>query len=110
MKNMVNVSCFGLSTVFRYLEYPSLTLHLFLSALQAMCHEGTRKTRNWAIGSAISVQASKVAEWIRIEKGSSTKLVSLEGPHCSNQSGKGADLKNFDLAVIPLTHQSGSSS
>jgi hypothetical protein len=46
---------------------------LSLSALQVKCHIGTRTTQNWAIGSTISVDASKLAKWIRNEKGCSMK-------------------------------------
>jgi hypothetical protein len=42
---------------------------------QAVCQLSTKKTRNWAVGSTVSVNASRMAEWSRNEKRSSPRLV-----------------------------------
>jgi hypothetical protein len=51
--------------------------HVSLPELQALCQTGTRKTRHWALGSRRSVHASKLTKWIRNERRSSTRLVSI---------------------------------
>jgi hypothetical protein len=38
------------------------------------CHKSTALIRNWADGSTLSIHASKLANWIRNEKGCSTKF------------------------------------
>jgi hypothetical protein len=58
------------------LDTPTNTSAVSLPELQAVCQSGTRKTRNWAVGSARNVFSSKLADWIRNEKGGSTKYLS----------------------------------
>jgi hypothetical protein len=58
------------------LNTPTNTPPDSLPALQAMCHNSTRKTGHWTNGSTVSVLSSKMANWILNEKGGSTKMVS----------------------------------
>jgi hypothetical protein len=51
-----------------------------LTGFQAMFQQGTRKTRHSALGSTISVHASKMTLWIRNELRSLKKLVSFSIP------------------------------
>jgi hypothetical protein len=59
------------------LNTPTNTPPVSLPVLQVKCHKSARKTRHLADGSTVNVLSSKVANWIRNEKGCSTKLVSL---------------------------------
>jgi hypothetical protein len=58
------------------LNTPTNTPLISVPELQLMCQSSSRKTRHWADGSTLSVNASKLAKWIRNEKRGSTRLLS----------------------------------
>jgi hypothetical protein len=79
-KNMVIMSClwdadhftFILNTSTNTLAVPLLAVPL--PDLQAMCQKGTTLTHDWADGSVSSVHSSKMAYWIRNERGASSTI------------------------------------